>query len=92
MGELTRNMAAGIAATFGILLFSTTITTGLDLLCNKLKLGFVVSKYWILDVQGDCPTTGFEHEYLIRGVIVAIGWFLAAAAVGMLHFKKADVK
>lgn len=92
MGELTRNMAAGIAATFGILLFSSTITSGLDLLFSKLKLGIEPSKYWILSVQGDCPATGFENEYLIRGIVVALGWLLIAVSLGLLHFKKADVK
>ncbi len=90
VGELTRNLAAGISVSIGVLLFSTTLTAGLDLVFHGM--GFQPSKYWVLDLMSSCPTTDFPSEFTLRGVLVSAVWFVAAAALGALHFTKADVK
>lgn len=90
VGELTRNLAAGISVSIGVLIFSTTLTAGLDLLFHQMEIE--PSKYWVLDLVTDCPTVDFSAEFLVRSVLVSAVWFMIAAALGVLHFKKMDVR
>ncbi len=90
VGELTRNLAAGIAVSMGLLIFSTTFTEVLDLVCRNLD--FQPSQYWILEITVSCPVTGISPEFMIRGVLVSLVWLLLATVLGVLHFQKADVK
>ncbi len=90
VGEFTRNLAAGIALSMGVLLFSTTLTAGLDLVFHGVD--FAPSNYWILDLLTNCPVTDFETEFMVRGVIVSLVWFVIAVVIGVVHFQKADVK
>lgn len=89
-GELTRNLAAGISVSIGVLLFSTTLTAGLDLVFHGMEVK--PSEYWILDLVSSCPVADFPAEFMVRGVLVSIVWFLIATVLGILHFRKADVK
>lgn len=90
VGELTRNLAAGISVSIGVLLFSTTLTAGLDLVFHGMEVK--PSEYWILDLVSSCPVADFPAEFMVRGVLVSIVWFLIATVLGILHFRKADVK
>ncbi|NBH15781.1 hypothetical protein D3Z36_16895 [Lachnospiraceae bacterium] len=90
VGELTRNLAAGIAVSIGVLMFSTTLTAGLDLIFHGWK--GKPSDYWILDLMSGCPVTDFSSEFIMRSVLVSVVWLLLAAVLGALHFQKADVK
>lgn len=74
----------------GVLLFSTTLTAGLDLVFYGM--GMQLSKYWVLDLLASCPITDFTSEFLMRGVLVSVVWFVTAAALGVVHFLKSDVK
>lgn len=89
IGELARNLAAGIAASIGVLLFSSTLTAGLDLVFHGMEMQ--PSRYWVVDLMSNCPTTDFTSEFLVRGVLVSVAWFVIAAALGVVHFQKADV-
>lgn len=89
-GELTRNLAAGISVSIGVLLFSTTLTAGLDLVFHGLERK--PSEYWVLDLLSACPITDFPSEFIVQSVLVSAVWFVIALALGMLHFQKADVK
>ena len=31
-------------------------------------------------------------EFIIRGIVVAIMWIVLSLVLGMIHFKKADIK
>lgn len=90
VGELTRNLAAGISVSIGALMFSTTLTAGLDLVFHQMEIE--PSKYWVLDLVAACPTVDFSAEFLVRSVLVSAVWFVIAAALGVLHFKRTDVK
>lgn len=90
VGELTRSLAAGISISAGILIFSNSLMTVLDVLCRNF--GWQPSRYWILELQGGFPINDFEPKIIVQGLAVSLVWFLAAAAVGTLHFRKADVK
>lgn len=90
VGELTRNLAAGISVSIGVLMFSTTLTAGLDLVFHGME--FQPSKYWVLDLMSSCHIADFPSEFIVRSVTVSIVWCLIASALGALHFRKADVK
>lgn len=90
IGELTRNLAAGISVSIGVLMFSTTLTAGLDLVFHEVEMQ--PSKYWVLDLVSSRPTADFTSEFILRGVLVSVVWLVIAAVSGVLHFRKADVK
>ena len=90
LGELTRNLAAAIAVSIGVLMFSTSVTALLDLLFHQI--GFQPTKYWFLDLMSSCPLTEFDTEFLMRSILVSAVWFVVAAALGVVHFQRADVK
>lgn len=90
IGELTRNLAAAIAVCIGVLLFSTSLTALLDLLCHRI--GFQPTNYWFLDLMSNCPLSEFEAEFVGRSVIVSMVWFVLAAVLGVIHFQRTDVK
>ena len=90
VGELTRNLAAGISVSIGVVMFSTTLTAGLDLVFHGV--GMQPSKYWVLDLLASCPTTDCPWEFAVRGVLASVVWLVVAAVLGILHFRKADVK
>ncbi|MCI9447395.1 MAG: ABC transporter permease subunit [Lachnospiraceae bacterium] len=89
-GELTRNLAAGISVSIGVLLFSTTLTAGLDLIFHGIARK--PSEYWVLDLVSVCPLTDVPSEFIRRSVLVSAAWFVITLALGILHFRKADVK
>lgn len=88
--DITRNLGICISINVGIYMFSGMLTAGLDLVLHKWDVS--ASDYWITDLIGNCPIAGFENEFLIRAVAVAIAWAVIAFLVGNLHFKKADIK
>ncbi len=90
VGELTRNLAAGIAVSIGVLLFSSTLTAGLDLVFHGLDIQ--LSNYWVLDLMSSCPVTDFETGFLVRSIVVSLAWLVIAAVLAAAHFQRADLK
>lgn len=90
IGETTRSLAAGISISLGIVMFSTSITAGLDLLFHNLN--WKPSDYWLLDLQTTALEDILHGDFLFRAAIISLAWFLAAAIAGTLHFRKADIK
>lgn len=90
VSELFRSLAAGISISMGIVIFSTSLTAALDLLFHRL--GWKPSRYWILDLQTECPVGDFKGEFLTRGIAISLIWFCLAVLAGTIHFKRADVK
>lgn len=90
IGETTRSLAAGISISLGIVMFSTSITAGLDLLFHNLN--WKPSDYWLLDLQTTALADILHGDFLFRAAIISLAWFLAAAIAGTLHFRKADIK
>lgn len=88
--ELTRNMGAGISIGICIIIFSTLLTSGLDLIFHKAE--FNVSDYWIMDLITNCPLTDIDSSFAVRAVISAVVWMAAVFGMGLLHFRKADIK
>lgn len=90
--ECIRNMAASIGISIFLISFSPIIISGMDMLFQALHLKLKVSDYWILSVMNQCPIEGITMEFIIRGIVVAIMWIVLSLVLGMIHFKKADIK
>lgn len=89
-GEFCRNMGGSISIGIGIAIFSMLLTSALDMVF--IHTDFTPSEYWLMDMSVRCPVTGFETDYVIKTILISAVWLAAAAAVGMWHFRKADIK
>lgn len=94
VSEFCRNLGAGISSNIGIILCSTLITKGLDLAFRLIfgKESFQPSNYWISDLISNCPITDIDSTFAMRAVVSSLLWIVISVVIGILHFKKADVK
>ena len=90
ISEMSRNLGAGISISLGVLMLGNAVFTGVDLLFHGVD--FRPSEYWIVNLMSQCPTTDISQDFVVRVVVAAAFWIVVSAALGMLHFKKADVK
>lgn len=90
ISELCRNLGAGISISICVVIFSTTLTSALDLLFRKLQ--FQPSGYWLLNLVEQCPVTGIGSRFLVRMAASVIFWMALSLIVGVWHFQKTDVK
>lgn len=92
IGEIARSLAIGISVSLAVVMFSTSLTAGLDLVFQNLHLEFKPSDYWLLDLQTTALEEVLRQDFIIRGIIMSLAWLLAAALLGTLHFSKTDIK
>lgn len=92
IGQICRNLGAGIAISVCVIMFSSFVTTGLNALFSYAGMNADVCDYWILDLISECPVTGMDGSFLIRAIVCAVVWLVLAHGAGSLHFGKADVK
>lgn len=90
IAEITRNYAAGISAGIGICILPLLFVGGLDILFAGS--GIVPSQLWIISRSIECPPAGPAASYLTQTAFVSVFWFAAAAALGLWHFYKTDIK
>lgn len=90
--ELTRNMAAGIAISIVMVTFSTLLTNGLDLLFQYFNLDVKASSFWVMDVISECTMGALDMKFVGRGIFVAVIWTALSLILGMMHFRRADIK
>lgn len=90
VGEISRSMGIGITVAIGIMSLSSLFFRGLDLVCHRF--GFSPSDYWITVLMENCPFAGEDTDFVRHFVIAVIFWTAAAVGLGLLHFKKADIK
>lgn len=90
--ELVRNMGAGIAISIGIIMLSSMISRGLDMLFHLLHMERKATSYWIMDIMAECPMGAINMDFLGRGISVAVIWTALSLVLGMVHFQRADIK
>ena len=90
--EMTRNMTGILISILGVLLLSSAIFGGIDIVIRALGMPFTISKYWILTVIRSCPVTDIPARFVTGSGIITGGWLIAALAAGMLYFSRKDVK
>lgn len=90
IGEVCRNLGGSISLGIAVAVFSMLLTGALDMIFTHTD--FTPSEYWLMDMSTRCPVTGFETDYVIKTILISAVWLAAAAAVGMWHFRRADIK
>lgn len=90
VAEIGRNMAAAITMCIGTVIIPELLAGVLDMLFNRT--GFQPSGYWLISMCESCPVSGLEAGFAGRTVGIALAWIVAALAVGVWHFRKADIK
>ena len=89
-GELTRNLAAGISLGVGVAVLPVLILTGLDMALGESSIS--LSRYWMVSRSGSCPLEGITSGYAVETALIAGIWLIAATALGMWHFYRADIR
>lgn len=94
VSEICRNLAAGISIGIGLVCFSSPLTMGMDLLAKLLfsQAEWKPSDFWLLDLASQCPIRDIRKGFAVHSIIVALIWVIFAAAVGIVHIRKADIK
>ena len=94
ISEMCRHLGAGIAIPFGIVAFSTLITSGLDILIRFIlpESKFRIADYWIMDLIMDCPLQDIDGKFLVHAAGIGIFWIVVTFGAGVWHFGKADIK
>lgn len=90
IGEFSRNLGGSISIGIAVAIVSTLLSSALDMIL--IHTDFRPSEYWLMDMSNNCPVTGFESDYVIKTVLASAVWLAIAAAAGIWHFQKADIK
>ena len=83
---------AGIGITMALIIFSSLLIQGSDLLFSALQLKIAISGYWILNLMADCHTEAFPSEFLLRGSVMPVVWMLLPLTLSVVHIRKADIE
>ncbi len=90
IGELCRNLAAGISIGIGVAAFPAMILNVIDL--QFAEQNITLSQYWPVTRMTSCPFEGFTTGYLIKTLVVSVVWMGITTGVGMWHFYHTDIK
>lgn len=89
--EMTRNTAGILISILGILLFSTVLFEGIDLMLGTLGVHLELSRFWITTLIAGCPVTDISARYVVSSGLTAGVWLIVALTAGILHFSRKDV-
>lgn len=92
INQISRSLGAGIAISVCLIMFSSFATTLATALFGYFKLTIVASEYWIIDLISNCPTVNITEKIWGHNVLWSMVWIVLTIAVGILHYRKADVK
>lgn len=90
--QFFRSIGVGIAVSVCLIMFSAFATSLLNALLNYFKIKIDACEYWILDMIGDCPTTNITGEIWGHNALWSMVWIVLTIGIGILHYRKADVK
>ncbi|MDE6887252.1 MAG: ABC transporter permease [Eubacterium sp.] len=90
IGELSRNLAAGIAIGICIISFPALLLNVIDM--QFADHAFTPSQYWPVTRIASCPFEGFTTGYWIETLLVAAFWIILTTAAGIWHFNKTDIR
>lgn len=90
IGELCRNLAAGIPIGIGIAAFPAIILNIADM---KFAGGSLLpSQLWPFTRMSGCPFDGFTASYTVQTLLVAAFWLVLSTGLGIWHFSRTDIK
>lgn len=90
--EITRNTVGLLISVLGVMLLSSVVFQGLDLVIHALGLSFSLSKYWIMTVIQSCPVTEIPVRFVTSSGVTAGAWLILSLIGGILYFSKKDVQ
>ncbi len=90
IGELCRNLAAGISIGIGIAAFPALILNVVDM--QFAGQNITLSQYWPVTRMAGCPFDGFTAGYVAETLAVSLVWMGIATGVGVWHFSRTDIK
>ena len=84
-----KGMVSAITVNLASLMIFTVLLNSVSALFSK---SFTLADYWIGSSVMDLATLTPSVEDIVHGLIIAVAWSVMSATVGILLFKKADVK
>ena len=84
-----KGMVSAITVNLASLMIFTVLLNSVSALFSK---SFTLADYWIGSSVMDLATLTPSAEDIVRGLIIAVAWSVMSATIGLLLFKKADVK
>lgn len=90
IGEISRNIAAGIAIGIGTAAFPALLLNVLDMQFSGSRMP--PSQFWPVTRMSGCPFEGFTAGYAAETLLVAAFWILLTAGLGIWHFCRTDIK
>lgn len=92
INQISRSLGAGIAISVCLIMFSSFATSLVTALFGYFKLTIDASEYWIIDLISDCPTANITGGIWRHMVLWSAVWIVLTVGIGILHYRKADVK
>lgn len=92
LNQFLRSLGAGIAVSVCLIMFYPIVTAVINALLQYLKVTINVNKYWVVDMISECPATDITGKIWGHNVLWSMVWIVLTIAVGILHYRKADVK
>lgn len=90
IGELCRNLAAGISIGIGVAAFPALFLNFIDMKFSGSRI--TPSQLWPVTRMSACPFEGFSAGYITGTLLVAAFWLVLTAGLGIWHFSKTDIK
>ncbi|MDE7310974.1 MAG: ABC transporter permease [Eubacterium sp.] len=90
IGELFRNLAAGISIGIGVAVFPTLLLNFIDM--KFADSSILPSQLWPFTRMFGCPFEGFTVSYAAETLLVAAFWLVLTAGLGIWHFSRTDIK
>ena len=92
LNQFLRSLGAGIAVSVCLIMFYSIVTAVINALLQYLKVTINVNKYWVVDMISECPATDITGKIWGHNVLWSMVWIVLTIAVGILYYRKADVK
>lgn len=90
IGEISRNLAAGISLGICTAAFPALLLNILDM--QFADSSITPSQFWPLTRLSACPFEGLTAGYAAETFAVTLFWIVLAAGLGIWHFYKTDIR
>lgn len=90
ISEFCRNQGIALGIGFGEILFQDAILLMLDKIFSKWDIQ--LSKYFIFSIVQEIPIDSFDEKIIIRAMVSLAVTIITVGLIGILHFKKTDIK
>ena len=89
---LIRQNGGALAASIGFLEFFYLFVVLGEALINKIFDQDLALSNYLIDANMSAIAAGLDHTVVTRSLLVGLGFFAVAAAIGLISFQKRDIK